>query len=119
MGGVERDTQLVPKLLQQVVRCRWTGSNWGELFNAAMDLARQATEEELAADPWRLVRLDRPASRELPDDYEGLPDLLAWAGVFLSDKFKWMSNNMRNASELWETKTTVYMGSRRCSCPPP
>lgn len=96
---------------------RYTGSSWGHLLNAALDLGRQATEEELDAHPRRMAPTDRVASRELPDSYEGLPDLLVWDHVDKSDKWRGLAHNLGNATVLYDTKNMVYMGSRRCAAP--
>ena len=63
--------------------------------------------------------MDRMASRELPESYEGLPDLLTMtmAGIVKADKWKHLPHNMADASELWDMFAIVYMGSRRCTSP--
>ena len=92
---------------------RWLGSSWGDLLNAALDLGRQANAEEASQESGMLISVERQASRQLPDDYSGIPDLLAFNGIHKTDKWKDTVHNMNNATQLWEMSVIVYLGSRR------
>ena len=91
--------------------CRWLGRSWGHLFNAALSLAAQATEEEIAGDPLSRISMDRVASRALPTSYDGLPNLLTVHGLWFEDK--WKGHNVGNVSTMGWMWASVYMGSRR------
>lgn len=46
--------------------------------------------------------MDRVASRELPRSLEGVPDLLTFSPIFVSEKWRKLDHNMGNATELYD-----------------
>lgn len=78
-----------------------------------MDLGRQATYKELEAHPQRIVPMDRTASRRLPTDPGGLPDLLTMGGIRHAENSNNIAHSMSNMTTLFDMAAAVYMGSRR------